>query len=119
MKGFEAEHLPCYALDEPMVLLKDIVQLVDLQDFNGLPCSCELQDDIHGFQTRKIGPTFVDDDAVGDAIRSNCPPEEAPRRSFVTMLRQHEIKGLTVPVYGAIVIHPLSAHLDIGLIHAP
>ena len=26
MKGFEAEHLPCDALDEPMVLLKDIVR---------------------------------------------------------------------------------------------
>jgi hypothetical protein len=24
MKGFEAEHLPCDTLDEPMVLLKDI-----------------------------------------------------------------------------------------------
>lgn len=69
MKGFEAEHLPCDALDEPMVLLKDIVQIFDLQDFDGLPCSRELQDHIHGFQPRQIGPTFVDDDAVGDAIR--------------------------------------------------
>ena len=54
MKGFEAEHLPCDALDEPMALLKDIVQIFDLQDFDGLPCFCELQDDIHGFQPRVV-----------------------------------------------------------------
>ena len=50
MKGFEAEHSPCDALDEPMVLLKNIIQILDLQDFDALPCSCELQDDIRGFQ---------------------------------------------------------------------
>ena len=81
-----------------MVLLKDIVQIFDLKNLNGLPCSRELQDHIHGFQPCQISPTFVDDDAVGNAIRSNSSPEEASSRSFVTTLRQHEIKGLTVPV---------------------
>ena len=33
-KGFEALHLPSDPLDEPMVLLDDIVQVFDLQYFN-------------------------------------------------------------------------------------
>ncbi len=33
-KGFEALHLPSDPLDEPMVLLDDIVQVFDLQNFN-------------------------------------------------------------------------------------
>ncbi len=38
MKGLESEHSPCGALDEPMILLKDIVQVFDLLDLDGLFC---------------------------------------------------------------------------------
>ncbi len=91
MKGLESEHSPCDALDEPMILLKDIVQVFDLLDLDGLPCSPEFQDHIHGFQPRQIGPTFVDDDTIGNAIRSDRPREETPCGSFIPTLRQHEI----------------------------
>jgi len=36
MKGFEAKHSPRDALNEPMVLLEDIIQVFDLQDFDSL-----------------------------------------------------------------------------------
>ena len=87
MERFEAEHPPCDALDEAVILLKDIVQIFDLQDLDSLPGSDELEDHIHGFQPRQIGPTFVDNDTVGDTVRANCTPEETPRRRLVTPLR--------------------------------
>jgi len=34
MERFEAEHPPRDALDEPMILLKDIVQIFNLQDLD-------------------------------------------------------------------------------------
>ena len=80
MERSEAEHPPRDALDEPMILLKDIVQIFDLQYFDGLPCSGEFQDHIHGLQPRQVGAAFVNHDAIGEAIIADRALEETPRR---------------------------------------
>lgn len=90
MKGLNTKHSTCDALDEPISLLKDVVQVFGLYELNGLLCSNDFQGHIYGFQPRQIGPIFVDDGTIGNTIRSNRPPEETSCGSFIPALEQHK-----------------------------
>ena len=59
MDSFEAEHRPCDALDEAMVLLEDVVEVFLLPDGNQLPIALKFEDHIHRLKARKIGAAFV------------------------------------------------------------
>jgi len=118
MERLEAQHRRSDAFDEAMVLFKNVVQLFDLQDFDEGPCPGELQDHGHCLQTSKIGAAFVDDHPIRHAVRTDCPFEESLGSSRVTALEQHEIKGLTISIDGAIKVGPLAPNLDIGLVYS-
>jgi len=57
MEGLEARHRSGDALNEVMVLLKNSIQVFDLQDFDDGPCLREIQDHVRGMQVSRVGST--------------------------------------------------------------
>ncbi|MHC3941675.1 hypothetical protein ACI0FR_03005 [Paenochrobactrum sp. BZR 201-1] len=68
MERFEAHHLFGDPFDKTTVLLKDIVQIFDLPDFNHVACACEFQDDVDGVQSGQICATFVNDNLLRSVV---------------------------------------------------
>lgn len=58
MERLKAHHRLGNALDEPMVLLKDIIEIFNLPNFNLIALSGEFQDGVDSLQSGQIGPTF-------------------------------------------------------------
>ncbi len=119
MEGFEAHHWGSDAFDEAMILLKDIVEVLDLQDIDSLAGACKLDDDIHRLQASQIGAALVNDHPVRHAVGSNSPAEEPARCRQIPLLRQHEIKGFAIPVNRPVEVGPPTFDLDVGLVHSP
>ena len=55
---------------------------------------------------------------VSNAIRAGHLLEKTPGSSSVTVLRQHEIKSLSVAIDGTVEVGPLSPDLYVSLVHA-
>jgi hypothetical protein len=91
MEGLEAQHRSGDALDEAMVLFKNVIQVFDLQDFDDGPCSCELQDHVRGMQASQIGSTLIDDHPVRHAICRDCAFEK--RRAAAVSRRSDNMKS--------------------------
>ncbi len=83
MKCFETHHWLGDPFDKAVVLLKDIIEIFDLPDFNDSTCSGEFQDRIYGLQASQIGAAFVNDNPLGSAVSCNGFLEEAPRCSQI------------------------------------
>jgi hypothetical protein len=64
--------LPRQFLDEPVVLLNDVGQIFDLQDFDQLVPPVQNQQAIHVQWPGEICTTFIDDHLVGEAVVPNC-----------------------------------------------
>ena len=73
-------------------LLKNVIQVFELQDFDEGPCPGELQDHVHCLHTGQIGITLVDSHPIRHAVRTDRPFEESPGSSRITVLGQHEPK---------------------------
>ncbi|MBB6262320.1 hypothetical protein FHS77_002892 [Paenochrobactrum gallinarii] len=56
MERFEVHHLFGDPFYKAMILLKDIVQIFDLPDFNNGACVCEFQDGVDGVNPVKQAP---------------------------------------------------------------
>jgi len=119
VEGLEAHHRPGDPLDEAMVLFKDIVQIFGLSDRDCAATVGKLQDRVHRLQTGPVGTTLVDDDPVGHAVRTNRPLKEAPGGGKVSVLGQHEIKGLSVAIHRPVKVSPAALHLDVRFVHPP
>ncbi|EEP62895.1 Hypothetical protein BAAA_4000090 [Brucella abortus str. 2308 A] len=89
-------------LDETMILLKDIVQIFDLQNFNQLIRTSDFQDIIYSLSACQIGSTFINDDLMWNTAACDGFFKETPCSANISALRQHEIKGLTVTINGSV-----------------
>jgi hypothetical protein len=86
---FQVEHRAGHRLDGAMILLKDVLEELNLHHKErhvaaGVDC-------IHG---RVVGSAFVHRDFVWIAVRSDCLVEEALRCGHVALVRQQEVEGL-------------------------
>lgn len=104
-------------LDETMILLKDIVQILNLQDFNRLTCTSDFQDVVYSLNSSQIGSAFINDYFVWNTIVYDGLLEETPCGTEISALREHEIKGLTVTINRPIEISPFAFDLDICLVN--
>ena len=100
----EAKHGPDDALDGPMILLDDVVQILHLTQFNrraGIS--------LNGLNGSRVGGTLVDGDLVGQAVLTDGAFQEAARCSQIAFGRKHEVDSGAVTVDGAIEILPFSS----------
>jgi len=117
--GLEPLHRVGDLLDEAVILLEDVVEILDLQNFDCLARPGELEDGVHCLKAGQIGSTSVDHHPVWHAIGGYGAPEEAPCRSQIAALAKQEIKGLPVPVDSSIEVVPPALYTDVGLVHSP
>ncbi len=68
MKRLEAQHVFGEALDEAMILLKDVIEIFDLKNLNHLACVRDFQDYVYSLSTGQIGPAFINDDLIRNTI---------------------------------------------------
>ena len=64
-------------------------------------------------------PAAGNHNSVGEAVVAYYVDEKCGGRRFVSMLREHEIKGFPKLVDSAVIIRPLAFDLDIKFIHPP
>lgn len=69
--------------DEPEVLLYDVIQILDLEDFDQPEPTVQNQQDIHIPQSGEICPAFVDYHPVGEAVVPDCTAEECGCRRLI------------------------------------
>ena len=119
MERFEAEHLPCDALDKTMVLFNDIVEIFRPPDSDQPTPTTHHEQAVHVEETSCVRSTFVDNNFVWPAVIADGLCEKRCRCGFVTSLGEHEIKGFPRLVDRSVQICPLALNFDIGLIHAP
>lgn len=76
--------------------------MFELNDIDEPTKSLGFADDIWTLQTSQIGSAPVEGDTVSDTAGANSSLEEPSRGSGIAALRQHEIKGLPVPIYSTV-----------------
>ena len=64
MECLKAQHV----FDEWMTLLKDVVEILDLQDFNHSACACKFHVSVDGLQSGQIRIAFINDDLNRNTI---------------------------------------------------
>jgi len=119
MKCLEAHHRFCKPLDEAVVLFKDIVEILELSNFNDPSNSGEFQDRVDSLRPSQIGSALVDDNPLGNAVGCNGFLEKPAGGGQIPALGQHEIKCLAIAVNRLIQADPLAPNLEIGLINTP
>jgi hypothetical protein len=114
MEGFEAEHRSNNALDGPMILFNEIVQILVLTDFYGLTGFF-----LQCFESRGIGATLIDGHFERKAVLAHGFLEKAQSGLFVAVSREQEVDGLASLVDSTVEIHPLALDLDVRLVCSP
>ena len=113
----EAEHGPGSGLDSAMILLDQVVQIV-----RGTQ--------LHAFGQQAIGSHLaycamrsciaIEGDCVRcSALMSDCLPEEGLGCRYISSGTESKVNGLPSLVHRPVEIDPLTAYLDVGLIHSP
>src|SRR5215510_3661535 len=97
-----------------MILLHNVVEILDLADFDRGAMFF-----IVALDSRFIGGTPIDGDLLWHAVTTDCLDQKTFRGLLVALLRQEEINGLALLIHRTVEIPPLAVHLDIRLIHAP
>ena len=91
VNGLEAHHRAGDPLDEAVILFENVVEIFDLPDRDGLPCTGELQDYVHSLNAGQIGTALVDDDQVRHTVRANGALEETPGSGQIATLGQRDV----------------------------
>src|SRR5208283_1334824 len=114
----EAEPRPNQALDAPVILLHDVVQVFALPQTGPAP---EFAIPLHLRDRPGVGRVLVDrQGARTDGVRSGERLAEEPlRRGRIPPRRQQEIDRLPPTVHRPIQIRPASFHPNVGLVHPP
>jgi hypothetical protein len=113
-KSLEAEHGSDDALDGPMILLNDVVQILHLTQLDqraGIS--------LNAVDSGDVGATLVDGDLVRQAVLADGAFQETACCGQIAFGRKQEVDGGAVTVDGAIEILLLSCDQHIGLIHPP
>lgn len=119
MKCFEAQSVFGNPLDEPMILLKDVVEIFGLKNFDHLACARDFQNIIYSLCASQIGSAFVDDNLSWVAVACDGFLKETPCSPEVSAFRQHEIRGLSGAIEDTIEISPSTFDFYICLVYPP
>ena len=111
LKRFEPQHGPCDPFHTTMILLDDVVEILDLADFNRRAVLLVVALD-GGF----IGLTAINRDLLRDAMTADRLGQKPLGRSLVALLSQQEVNRLARLIHGAIEVIPLPFDLDIRLV---
>ena len=114
----KAEPRPDQALDAPMVLLDDVVEVLDLAQAREPP---QLTIALHRRDRGRIGRILVDRDRAW-VSRVRLPErlaEEPFRRRGVPLGREQKVDRLAAAVHRPIQVGPAPLHLDIRFIDPP
>jgi len=65
-------------LDEAMILLKDVVEIFNLQDFNHFAVTGDFQDCVYSLCSGQIGSAFINDNFVWNTVGCDGFLEETP-----------------------------------------
>ena len=108
----EAETRPDQALDAPMVLLNDVVQVFDLAQAREAP---QLTRALQGRDRGRIGRILVDRDRAGvPRVRLTQRLAEEPfRRRGVPLGREQKVDRLAAAVHRPIQVGPAPVHLQV------
>ncbi len=102
-KVLEPEHGSDDALDRPVILFDDIVELLALPQLDlGAQVSAQAHDG------RCIGPALVDRDLVGDTVQIHGALEETSGSSAVAVRTQQEVDRLASAIDRAVKVLPLT-----------
>jgi len=99
IKRLKAQHRSRHPLHASMILLDDVVEILDLADFDRSAVIV-----IVALDGRGIGVAAIDGDLVRDAVATNGLVQEAPSRLFIPLLGQQKINGLAKFINGTIEI---------------
>ncbi len=106
-------------LNEPMILLKDVVEIFNPQDFNHLARARDFQDRVYSLCTSQVRSAFINDDLVRNPIACNGFLKETPCCNEISTLREHKFQSLAVTINGSVQIGPFPFDLYIGLVDPP
>ncbi len=109
MKCLEAQHVFGNSLDKPVILLKDIVEIFNLQDFNHLAVTGHFPDCVYSLCSGQAGSAFINDNFVWNTVGCDGFLEETSCRTEISAFGEHEIKRLSVTINGPVQIRPLSS----------
>ena len=119
MKRLKAEHWFSDALDEPVVLFQDIVQVFRLDNADDPANTCESENDVDTLQTSEISAAPIDGDVPGDTAGANGTLEKPTRGRCIAVFRQHKFKGLAVAINCAVQISRFATHPDVSFVDPP
>ncbi len=114
MEVLESEHRLGDSLDQPVILLDNVVQILALP--NGNP---SVFIDIVLSDRSRVCSALVNVDQAWFAIISDGLSQIPQGRLLVTLGGQQEVDRFTVAIHGAVVVFPLALDLQVGLIQAP
>ncbi len=101
MKCLEAQQLFGNSLDKPVILLKDVVEIFNLQDFNHLAVTGDFQDCVYSLCSGQIGSAFINNNFVWNTVGCYGFLEETPCSTQISAFGEHEIKCLATSVNGS------------------
>jgi hypothetical protein len=110
----EPEHRSGSVFDGSMVLLRDVVQILDLTNLDG-----HLALGVHRVKRGQIGAAFVDGYSLGRVVLSNCLFEEAPRSSLVPLGSQRKNDGVARLIHSPVKVLPRALDFDICFVNTP
>src|SRR5229473_4098630 len=113
-KILEPQHRSRAALDLPMVLLDEIVEILGLADPDG-----HFAIGIDGFERSEDGATFVDGHRLGNTVTSDRFLNETPGRNLIELGAQQKIDSVAVLVDCTVEIPPFALDPDVGRVHTP
>jgi hypothetical protein len=111
---FESKHRSSDALDRPVVLLNDVVEVLTLRNRYR-----RVMLDIITFDAGGVGAALVDRDGCGKRVVPDGTSEKPLCRSPIALGGEQEVDGVARFIDRAIQILPLAADLDACLVHPP
>lgn len=102
-----------------MVLFQDVIQILPSDHLDWYRAAKAFRHLVYGFDASRVSSVFVDGSLSRVAVDLQQLREKYGGGGFVSTLRKHEIKCLSVPVDSAIVTDLRSFYLDASLFHSP
>ena len=110
-KCLESQHGSHDALDGPVVLLDDVVEVLDLTHLD-----VRAGIGLNALDGRRVGAALVDGDFPGHAVQTDGALQKAPRRSTVSRGTEQKVDRVAVSVDGPVQVLPLAGDLDVSLV---
>ena len=102
-KCLESQHGAHDALDGPVVLLDEVVEVLELTHLD-----VRAGIGLNALDGRRVGAALVDGDFLGHAVQIDGARQKAPRRSTVSRGTEQKVDRVAVSVDGPVQVLPLA-----------